>query len=98
MTHTIITPNGCNAVWVEADYGQGRRGRARLVTWRKIGLREYLETVDLIGMSEDQACAVKDELLVFEGRAHAWIAEDSDESKMFVCESDARAWAHSRKC
>lgn len=98
MTRTVRTPEGRNAMWIEADYGQGRRGRARKVEWYRLSLAEYLEQVDLEALAEGMLAEVRKELLRFSGTGYAWQATDCDRSEIFETAKEARDWARSRDC
>jgi len=97
MTQTIHTPNGHNAVWIEADYGQGRRGAPRLVGWDKITLAEFLENLCLDDVDYDQQQQIKHNLSKFV-KGYAWIVTDGDESEVFSTAKEARDWAYSQFC
>ncbi len=93
MTMTVRTSNGRNAVYIEADYGQGRRGNSRLIKWCKITLTEYTETLRNSGIEFEDFI----EILKLFDRGYAWEAYDG-ESYVFRTWSEARDWAHSRDC
>lgn len=106
MTQTIRTKNDERSVWIESDLGQGRRGKARLVSWCKITIKEYLDRTDLEGLDEQKAEIVKEELMCFNNpnpsvsnKSWAWEACDEDgETAIFKSEKEARDWAYSRNC
>ena len=97
MTQTIRTPEGYRKLWIEADYGQGRRGAPRLVLWFKISLREFINNADLEELDIEQANAMISELECFTS-GYAWQVVDDYDVKIFRTAKEARAWAYSRDC
>jgi len=94
MTQTIRTPDGQNAVWIEADHGGAK---PRRIEWYRITLAEYLEDLDLEELGEDQAEAVKGDLGEF-NKGYAYRV--CDESEEVICRTrrEAREWAYSQFC
>lgn len=98
MTQTVRTPNGRNSVWIEADYGNGNRGKPRLVTFYKITLTEYIQQIELEGLDEEQVLDIKNLIILFDKRSHCYMVEDNGLSWLFRTLKEARDWAYSRDC
>lgn len=99
MTQTIRTPKGHNALWIEADYGQGRRGAPREIEWYKIRLAEFLNEIDpadLADMHEAQAESFLVDLLCFGNKGYAYRAWDNGQSTIHPTFADARNWAYGK--
>jgi len=94
MTQTIRTPNGPNAVWIEAAHGGAK---PRRVEWYKITLAEYLESLDLEHLDDEQAEEVKGNLEKFD-KGYAYRV--CDESEEVICRTwrEAREWAYRQFC
>lgn len=98
MTQTIRTAKGRKAVWIEADLGQGNRGRPRLVQWYKVTLEEFLEDYYMFyDLGMEQAKDITKTLLKFKG-GFAWYVDDEFEGEFFSTEKEARDWAWSQHC
>lgn len=88
MTQTIRTSTGRFGVWIEADYGNEKRGKAYKVSWDKISLAEYLELMDFSELSDEEAEGVKDDLRKF-SKGFAWQAQSGTE--MVICKTEKEA-------
>ncbi len=99
MTQTVRTACGRNAVWIEADHGQGRRSGNRKVEWYKITLVDYLERVNLEELDDHQASRIREQLQAFR-RGYAYEACDDDGRRVeyFATFREARDWAWSQDC
>ena len=96
MTQTLRTSEGRYKVWIEADHGRGKRGKARLVEISKILLKDWLEYQNFQDLNEDQEGFIKAEILKFKNGI-AWEANDT-ESYLFSSYAEARSWAMDQDC
>lgn len=91
MTQTIRTAAGRNAVWIEADYGQGRRGRAEKAEWSKTKLEWFLN-------SYCETDEIPVHILRAFAKGYAYEASYGGETVYFASAKEARDWCWTRDC
>ena len=96
MTQTIRTANGKFGVWIEADYGRGRRGRARLVEISKVTLVEFA----MLDLPENSTLADMPwfDAMVKNGNGECWQVTDYDTTEYYPTYRAARDAAWSKDC